>query len=426
MSTVNRRGAMVVVCAAAFCGSVFGQTQQVRGFRGFGFIEGAADASDAMALSADGLYAAGACGDEAVRWSAKGPMSLGRLGAPFGGLSLAYGISGDGRMVVGFGRGVNSASPVCAFVWREGEGMMHLGEMPAPDAGYGSFASGVCADGTVIVGASDAVVGYPRAHMMTPELEWGPIMNDPSTASAVSADGRAVVGMVVVKGVESPFAWTSERGIAMLGDLPHGLEGGIAYGVNTDGTVVVGGSRSGASKPDYSYEAFRWTAAEGMIPLGDLPTGNYSSEARGVSADGSVVVGSSSVDPFPKTAAFIWEASHGMRDLREVLVNDYRMDLTGWELHTAQAISPDGRTIVGRGMNPDGQPEGWMVHLGSLCAADWNHDGIVASDDFLAFVDDFLCVGDNKSCPNVDFNGDGIEDSRDFFAFIFEFFEPCL
>jgi probable HAF family extracellular repeat protein len=58
-----------------------------------------------------------------------------------------------------------------------------------------------------------------------------------------------------------------------------------AQGVNADGTVVVGvGNATG------TFEAFRWTQAGGMAGLGFLP-GGISSFAQGVNADGKVVVG---------------------------------------------------------------------------------------------------------------------------------------
>ena len=46
------------------------------------------------------------------------------------------------------------------------------------------------------------------------------------------------------------------------------------------------------------------------------------------------------------------------------------------------------------------------------CPCDWNDDGILNSDDFFAFFQDFINGGD------ADFNGDGITNSDDFFAFL--------
>ena len=50
-----------------------------------------------------------------------------------------------------------------------------------------------------------------------------------------------------------------------------------------------------------------------------------------------------------------------MRSLQEVLENDFGVDLTGWTLQTAFAITPSGHAIVGAGLDPSGQTEGWVV-----------------------------------------------------------------
>jgi hypothetical protein len=50
-----------------------------------------------------------------------------------------------------------------------------------------------------------------------------------------------------------------------------------------------------------------------------------------------------------------------MRSLRDVLVDDYSLDLVGWQLSSARGISADGSTIVGYGINPSGQYEAWIA-----------------------------------------------------------------
>ncbi|MFM6406406.1 MAG: hypothetical protein ACKPGT_17775, partial [Microcystis sp.] len=109
-------------------------------------------------------------------------------------------------------------------------------------------------------------------------------------------------------------------------------------------------------------EAFRWTQAGGMVGLGVL-SGGIASYANGVSADGSVVVGYSATDPFTGAEAFIWNSTQGMRSLQQVLTNDYGLDLTGWSLNRANAISADGLTVVGFGTNPNGLTEAWIARL---------------------------------------------------------------
>ncbi len=90
-----------------------------------------------------------------------------------------------------------------------------------------------------------------------------------------------------------------------LGDLDGGIFYSRAYAVSADGTVVAGSSSSASGD-----EAFRWTSS-GMTGLGDLPGGSFYSQAKGVSADGAVVVGYS--EHASSTEAFRWTSADGMR-----------------------------------------------------------------------------------------------------------------
>jgi hypothetical protein len=77
-----------------------------------------------------------------------------------------------------------------------------------------------------------------------------------------------------------------------------------------------------------------------------------------------------------KPLAFHLDDRCGMRRLDEVLVDDHGLDLTGWELLSAVAISDNGRTIVGLGYNPNGALEGWIARLHGKAHTPW------WSDDF--------------------------------------------
>ncbi len=157
------------------------------------------------------------------------------------------------------------------------------------------------------------------------------------------------------RGKPEAFRWTAATGMVGLADLPGGFFGSVAFDVSADGSVIVGHSSSASGK-----EAFRWTAATGMVGLGDLPGGRFESKAWGVSGDGSIVVGAATTASGDE--AFIWDAANGMRNLRDVLVNDFRLDLTGWTLVSAYDVSADGSTIVGSGISPNGK-EAWIAHI---------------------------------------------------------------
>jgi probable HAF family extracellular repeat protein len=120
-----------------------------------------------------------------------------------------------------------------------------------------------------------------------------------------------------------------------LGHLsPAGTNGSeTAYGVSADGSVVVG-EAPGAQGP----EAFRWTQATGMVGLGDLPGGVFHSSAQAVSSDGRVIVGFSA-SAAGNTEAFRWTEGTGIVGLG---------DLPGGVFYSrAEATSADGGVVVG-------------------------------------------------------------------------------
>jgi uncharacterized membrane protein len=97
-----------------------------------------------------------------------------------------------------------------------------------------------------------------------------------------------------------------------------------------------------------------------MVSISDLDGGTVESRAFGVSGDGSTIVGHGTSASGQE--AFIWDALHGMRTVSDVLGAN-GIDLTGWTLTQASAISADGTTIVGYGTNPTGQIEAWAASV---------------------------------------------------------------
>lgn len=115
--------------------------------------------------------------------------------------------------------------------------------------------------------------------------------------------------------------------------------------VSADGTVVIGSSTT--SLGDYGEEAFMWTASDGKVNLGILDDNvEYAySYARAVSADGSIIIGNSNSN------IFRWTAETGM-----VALTSRAAD----ENYYSRAMSADGNVIVGEYYyDPDEGDSSW-------------------------------------------------------------------
>lgn len=356
-----RVSVLLAVVTGSLAGTVRGQM-----FTGIGYLPGGYETSDAQAVSNNGVVvgvsSSPGMNSEAFRWSARtGMIGMGALG-PSTGLrgSGANGVSSDGRVIVGASSAPGGSQ---AFRWTSDAGMVGLGDLPGgPVYSYGM---GVSGDGTVVIGDSQSTNGF-EAIRWTSEAGMQGLGDLPggtfhSLARGVSSDGSVIVGLGrSVDGFEA-FRWTAADGMTGLGFLEGGTPRSNANAVSADGSTIVGAARPNVQ----TIEAIRWTNDLGLQELGFLPGGDWS-EARGVSGDGSMVVGTAgSPLGFEGLEAFVWTPESGMQRLIEVLVEDYGLgdDLAGWRLHDAFDVSANGRYIVGTGRNPDGTGEGWMVDL---------------------------------------------------------------
>ena len=338
-------------------------------------------------ISADGSAVVGYgstssdAASHAFRLTGSTMADLGTLGS--GRDSQAFGVSADGSVVVGQSRYAAGNSAVHAFRWVATAGgggtMSDLGTLGGAD----SIAYGVSGDGVVVVGYSYINGAVNHAFRWVATAGGGGTMTDLGTlggtysyANAASSDGSVVVGNSYIAGntANNPFRWTTAAGpngggtMTDLGTL--GGTGGGASGVSADGSVVVGYS----SKADGATHAFRWTTAAGpngggtMADLGTL-SGKTSSDARAVSADGEVVVGSSYMtDPnngnTSQRQAFRWtQATNNMQAVTAWLTGA-GVAVGGWTLEKATGVNTDGTVVVGTTTNVAGNQEAWLARVG--------------------------------------------------------------
>jgi uncharacterized membrane protein len=307
------------------------------------------------------------------------------LGFPLDGdnpTSGATDVSFDGSVVVGWAaaREQPESRGREAFRWTRDGGMSILESLP----GYlGRYPTALSADGSVVVGG---LAAFSKFDAFRWTAESGLVLWNGPRPSDVSADGNVMVG-------EGNSLWTVNDGWTDLGEPPCDCGVG-GSGISADGTVIVG---SFGPWHGYGSEPFRWTHDGGIVSLGNSLGGYYGSanavsadgqiivgqlfnrgevasgvvwttdgdteilpqfgEARDVSADGSTIVGN-----MQGGGALIWDASNGTRSIADVLSSLGVVEHAGWTLY-ASAISGDGTTIVGGGLNPDGRPEAWLARI---------------------------------------------------------------
>ena len=278
-------------------------------------------------------------------WTAKiGAVDLGLVD---GREAEVHALSGDGSLIVG--EASSSIAYRRAFVWTAATGMLDIGTplfVNDPDHSR-SEAYGMSGDGSVIVGRAiptqTSLIPESFRFTTTEGFEFlTPTLPDnlQSQANGVSADGAVVVGFSYHARTYLARAFRWEVGfIEDLGTIVGPPD--YAFATSSDGSAVVGMSGNWGT-------AFRWTPGVGMEDLGNLGGKFASSSARALSADGSVVVGSAPM--LGLTRAFRWTPTLAIEDLNVVLA-DLGVDTDSNLLLFGTAVSGDGTIIVGTAEN---------------------------------------------------------------------------
>ncbi|MCA9501660.1 MAG: hypothetical protein H6748_12670 [Spirochaetaceae bacterium] len=290
-------------------------------------------------------------------------------------------LSGDGQTIVGFeaAQPADAGSYSIEGVVADASGAVtRMGFLPdaSPSSIRSSAAWGVSGDGSVVVGSASDETGAEIPVLWTREGGLQPIpmpeslMPDPEDPDAephsgwavdVSGDGRIVVGRYG----PGAFIWDAARGAREITDASaRGLD---VLAISADGTTVVGQALFGtAGLP------FRWTEADGLQALAvagsELGPGLA---ALATSADGEVVVGglrpsANGYTPGEIDQAFVWTSARGMQSLRRLLQK--RGAATGeWSfLGFAAAVSADGEVVLGQGERVDGASGTFEAFYGVL------------------------------------------------------------
>lgn len=270
----------------------------------------------------------------------------------FGGADI-LGISDtsrDASVVVGTLSGTTSGNR--AFRWTQASGFVNLGILPGGEASLASYANGVSADGSVVVGSSgkEAFLWTSGAGMVKLAMPDGRPSNSSGFASAVSDDGSVVAGRLS-SATSSVLRWTSAGVVEWI---EPSLD---AYptGMSADGEVIIGSAEFAGVT-----EAFRWTRLGGIVSLG-RPTECSSTSSSAVSGNGRVVAVRCSSSSGIRS--YLWDVVGGYRRLEDVLESIGAHATDGDEINTYQ-LSFDGSTIVGVAFPPGtAETRPWIARL---------------------------------------------------------------
>jgi uncharacterized membrane protein len=348
---------LVLVCALA------AQVAPPPWFRGVGDLPGGDVRSEVIALSPDGRALLGRSSaqdlDEEGFLLRLPSFERVPLTGPDGQRtnSQPQAFTDDLRAI--FGKVSSSRGPFEAGRWTEAEGWVGLGDLAGGD--FISQVLDVSGDGRVAVGwgaSGDGLLAVRWVDGKPEALGEGDLPGGPRHAAAalISRDGQTIAGTGTSERGPEGFTWSADTGFSALGDLPGGEFSSEPFGMSPDGGVIVGETAS-----ERGIEAASWTRASGWQALGDLPGGEFHSIAFALSADGSVIGGFGHTEAGQQ--AFVWDKEHGMRALVDVLREAKVPGLDGWSFTEVTGVSADGNVLAGNGVNPDGQPEGWVAAL---------------------------------------------------------------
>jgi uncharacterized membrane protein len=200
-------------------------------------------------------------------------------------------------------------------------------------------------------------------------------------------------------GIQRAARWTAPGEAAtVLEARPFSIYG-FAEGVSANGSVIIGSSgSSGADR----YPV-RWNAAGQMSQLptpGEFPFGT----AIAVSRDGRVIAGLCWSDPNEDDHSALW--INGQFVLVGDLLVSHGVQPALAHALKVTSVSRDGRFVTAFKHYTQGIP--YLIELPPTCGtADFNGDGNFGTDqDIEAF---FACLTGSccETCDNADFNGDG-------------------
>ena len=403
---------------------------------------------------------AGAVGIAAPAIQAQQFVQMGNVPGQASGL-LHNAITDDGEVL-----GLSFSTKSDPTVWAPGIGYSFLPPYPATAATIESASdNGERLFGVIAVPGGGAPVMWSD-RMAPPILLDGFPAGWTCNGILCNFDGTVAIGsMSHTQTFQSGvFIWRAGQGMELITQFPSGFAAVGLGNPSDDGKVAFGGGRNASAS---SFQAVRWVEGKGIIVLGCPPgapldcalggtswDGNtsardakpigggerqpvywnlhkgwtylgtlpgHSAGGSGLFSDPWVVAGATFIVPGNvDQTAFLWNPLDGMRPVKEILEQDYGLNVGGWDLFSINAMSRNGRYLSGLGFNLQGQSQGWWAEIVPFCYADCDRDKQLTFFDFLCYINHFDQEDIYSNC-----NNDGAVDFFDFLCFINKWQEGC-
>jgi len=317
----------------------------------------------------------------------------------------AVAVSDDGAVVLGNITDPELEAQVAA-IWTAADGWTSIGHL---GDGCGTYTSAyeLSADGTVAtglgwIGCSGAGFRWSEATGMV-ALEH--LANGNNRSSVISADGNLIGGFAQGSFSRTPSIWDA-AGNGTLMDPPNGDALGEIHGMSDDGTILLG---------TWNGDAVKWTnGVMEVIGQGSVHPG-WTGIPMDIADDGTIV-GFDVI--MTSRQAWIRPGDDGdIISLGFYLSQHGGSIPDGASLQVCQAISTDGRYIIGHGAFSNA----WRIIIEpATCIGDIDGDWSVGFTDLVAVL---AAWGPCDMCPE-DIDEDGVVGFTDLLA-VLSGWGPC-
>lgn len=235
------------------------------------------------------------------------------------------------------------------FVWSESLGMVSIGDLPG--GRRDSYLTTITETG-FSVGASSTAIDDGSAYFRA--ISWSPqggmqLLPLPSpNDEGISSSARQLLpdGRIFGQSASGAWLYSESEGFEMLDGARH------MNFASDDGSIFSGTSLATGTNPAY------WTRENGLQHL-SLLGDHFFGNVLGMSADGSVIVGTS------QGVECVWIDQGEAIELVDY-AESFGLDMTGWSILNMGQVSADGTTIVGTARHASwesGRVEGFVLTI---------------------------------------------------------------